>query len=104
MSLWDQPHSVIECYSGKEGQIVPCCEIWYFAPGVVIAEGIYASKCIGEQEAFLTQQKCRDKLDELFPPGEEVPPTPAGELLGKIGAILASVGFVGMIVDSARRR
>lgn len=104
MSLWEQPHTVVECYSGKDGQIVPCCEIWYFAPGVVIADGIYASPCIGEQEAFLTQQNCRDNLDELFPHEEEAPPTPLKEFLGKVGSLVASIGFVGILFDSARKR
>lgn len=31
------------------------------------------------------------------------PPTEPSEILGKFGAVLASVGFVGMIVDSARK-
>lgn len=35
---------------------------------------------------------------------EEAPPTPAMGILGKVGAILSSVGLVGIFVHSARKR
>ena len=75
MSFWELPHTIVESYPGKEDQISPACDIYYFAAGVVIpGEGIYASPCIGDQEAFYTRQDCRDELDALFPP-----PPPEGE-------------------------
>lgn len=69
---WDLPHSNIECYSGKAGQIDPCCQIVYFPPGVIIDFGVYMSPCIGAGEAFVTLQECRNRLDQLYPP----PPPP----------------------------
>ncbi len=39
-----------------------------------------------------------------FEEGEEPPITKAANTLGKAGAILAGLGFLGVIVDSVRRR
>lgn len=79
---WDLPHSDIECYSGKADQIDPCCEIVYFAPGVLFPYefgGAYMSPCIGDDEDFPSLQSCRDRLDELFPP---VTPPPEMYVVG----------------------